>query len=218
MRRDDYKKEVKILRDIESNPSRYMIIHYSCESFYDRTDGKSPRITSIAIRNYDTGQTVSFSIQKEAEIAGIDFNNITENYNNLEKEMLKKYFLYISQHQDTIWLHWNMRDENYGFGAIEHRYKVLCHGAPEGLCVIPDSQKLDVARLMIKKYSVKYIGHPRLKSLLDKNHITPQDFLTGKAEAEAFEHREYIKLHQSTLRKVDVIANIIQRAATINCW
>ncbi len=32
-------------------------IHYSCESFYDRPEGQSPRITSIAIRLLDSGQT-----------------------------------------------------------------------------------------------------------------------------------------------------------------
>ena len=37
-------------------------------------------------------------------------------------------------------------------------------------------------------------------------------FLTGAEEAEAFENRDYVSLHQSTLRKVDVIANIAGRA------
>lgn len=31
------------------------VIHYSCESFYDRTDGRSPGITSIAVRKLDAG-------------------------------------------------------------------------------------------------------------------------------------------------------------------
>jgi len=38
------------------------VIHYSCESFYDRPNGASPRITSIAVRKLDSGQTLSFSI------------------------------------------------------------------------------------------------------------------------------------------------------------
>ena len=29
------------------------VIHYSCESFYDRTDSRSPRITSLAVRKLD---------------------------------------------------------------------------------------------------------------------------------------------------------------------
>jgi len=35
--------------------------------------------------------------------------------------------------------------------------------------------------------------------------------LTGEDEARAFEQRNYVGLHQSTLRKVDVIANILSR-------
>jgi hypothetical protein len=32
-----------------------VVIHYSCESFYDRADGTSPRVTSIAVRNLESG-------------------------------------------------------------------------------------------------------------------------------------------------------------------
>lgn len=47
----------KELDDIWDHPEQVSVIHYSCESFYDRTDGTSPRITSIAIRNLESGQT-----------------------------------------------------------------------------------------------------------------------------------------------------------------
>jgi hypothetical protein len=36
--------------------------------------------------------------------------------------------------------------------------------------------------------------------------------MTGKREAQAFEEKNYVALHQSTLRKVDVLANIAQLA------
>jgi hypothetical protein len=51
-----------------------------------------------------------------------------------------------------------------------------------------------------------------LQTLLDKNHITPLNFMTGAEEAAAFVAGNYVGLHQSTLRKVDVIANIADRA------
>jgi hypothetical protein len=35
--------------------------------------------------------------------------------------------------------------------------------------------------------------------------------LDGPGEAEAFENKEFVKLHQSTLRKVDTLATIINR-------
>lgn len=44
-----------------------------------------------------------------------------------------------------------------------------------------------------------------------KNDITRFDFLEGQGEADAFENKEYVKLHQSTLRKVDVLAEILAR-------
>jgi hypothetical protein len=44
-----------------------------------------------------------------------------------------------------------------------------------------------------------------------KNHIKPMDFLDGSGEAAAFDGKEYVKLHQSTLRKVDVLSNIAER-------
>jgi hypothetical protein len=184
------------------------VIHYSCESFYDRPNGASPRITSIAVRRLDSGQTLSFSIHQVAEERGVPFGEIEAHYDALERQMLDAFYAHVGGHRGMKYLHWNMRDINYGFAAIEHRYRVLS-GEPT---VIEDDRKTDLARLFIDIYGVAYIGHPRLESLLAKNFIKPRDFLTGPQEAEAFEHRNYVGLHQSTLRKVDVIANIADRA------
>ncbi len=60
-------------------------------------------------------------------------------------------------------------------------------------------------------YGIGYIGHPRLEKLVEKNKITNRDFLSGADEAQAFINKEYVKLHQSTLRKVDILANIVER-------
>lgn len=38
--------------------------------------------------------------------------------------------------------------------------------------------------------------------------------MTGAEEAEAFDKKEYLKLHISTLRKVDIIDSIINRTET----
>lgn len=208
MQFEKHKKAVQTLKEIDKNPGNYLIIHYSCESFYDITDGHTPRITSIAVYSYNTAQTESFSIHKTAEKEGIGFEEIEDKYDKLEKDMLDEFFKFVLEHKTMKWMHWNMRDINYGFKAIEHRYEVL-GGTP---VVIEDSSKIDVSRLFIQCYGVNYIGHPRLESLLKKNNIKAKDFLPGAAEATAFGNKEYIKLHQSTLRKVDVIANLLNRA------
>jgi hypothetical protein len=100
-----------------------------------------------------------------------------------------------------------MRDINYGFPAIAHRYRVLGGNPLE----INESNMVDLARLLVAIYGTKYISHPRLQKLMEKNKITDKDFLSGADEATAFQKKEYVKLHQSTLRKVDVIANITER-------
>lgn len=101
-----------------------------------------------------------------------------------------------------------MRDINYGFEAINHRYLVL-GGTP---IEIDDNSKIDIGRLLIDLYGTNYIEHPRFESLCKKNNITMTNSLTGGEEAIAFDNREYVKLHQSTLRKVDNMQSIILRA------
>jgi len=183
------------------------VIHYSCESFYERPEGRSPRITSIAIRKLDNAQTLSFSIHQVAERTGVKFAEIDQHYDNLERQMLDAFFSHVGSHRTVKYLHWNMRDINYGFAAIEHRFRVL-QGDP---VIIPDDRKFDLARLLIDIYGVGYTGHPRLETLLAKNNIKPLDFLSGKEEARAFDERNFVGLHQSTLRKVDILANIAGR-------
>jgi hypothetical protein len=199
----------RVIEGLIARGENTLVIHYSCESFYDRNDGRTPRITSIAVRNIGTGQTHSFSIHKVAELKGIVPADVTKNYDQLERAMLEELFDFVRTHQGYAWVHWNMRDINYGFPALEHRFKVL-GGQP---VILDDSRKFDLARLLPAVYGMKYIAHPRLETLVKKNRITELDFLAGKAEANAFESGDYVRLHQSTLRKVDVMETILERAA-----
>lgn len=189
------------------NPSNVFVVHYSCESFYDRLDGRSPRITSIALRNLESAQTKSFSIHQAAELNEIPLDRIEEHYDELEREMLGGFFAHLARFQNMEYLHWNMRDANYGFQAIEHRFRTL-QGKNAAPFVVDDKQKLDLSRLLQEIYGIDYIGHPRLETLIDKNNISLRDFLPGKKEAEAFDNQEFAALHRSTLRKVDVLGNI----------
>lgn len=205
------RKEVKQRLDaINDRRDMCLVIHYSCESFYDIKDGRTPRVTSIAIRQFSSGQTSSFSIHKSAELKAVPQGEIAARYDELEREMLDEFFAFLKTKPDHTFVHWNMRDINYGFQAIEHRYKVL-KGKPT---TVADDRKVDLARELVALFGVKYAPHGdsgRLHSLMDMNKITAKDVLNGPGEAAAFEQQEYVKLHQSTLRKVDVIANILDR-------
>lgn len=202
------KEALKTLASLFERAKDVVVVHYSCESFYERVDGTSPRVTSIAVRNLESGQTRSFSIHQMAERRGVASADIAGRFNEFEKLMLTEFFEYAKAHSRCQWLHWNMRDINYGFAALEHRAQVLKLKS----ATIPEENRQDLSRLLISIYGKAYIGHPRIESLMKKNQISDKDFLVGGQEAIAFEQGDYVKLHQSTLRKVDVFANIAQMA------
>ena len=199
------------LTEINKKRDNVVVIHYSCESFYDRPDGASPRITSIAVRNLATGQTESFSIHQIAERdKKLTIEDINDHYDELEKKMLEKFYNYAKGHQNHIWLHWNMRNINYGFAALEHRCQVL-GGEP---VEIQESYRRDLSRLLFALYGPDYIEHRRLENLVKLNSISNLNFLSGADEAKAFENGEYVELHQSTLCKVDIISHLADRAVS----
>lgn len=197
----------KRLNELFKDQHSLNVVHYSCESFYDNPAGASRRVTSIAVLSAGAGQATSFSIHHMAERKKIAPDDLHEHYDSLEKSMLAEFYKYVSDHPNNQWLHWNMRDTNYGFPAIEHRYRVLS-GTP---VPIPESHLFDLADAFVDIYGEHYIGHRRLENLMRLNEITDRDFLSGAEEAEAFESREYVKLHQSTLRKIRVIHALAAR-------
>ncbi|VDH09848.1 Uncharacterised protein [Lactiplantibacillus plantarum] len=104
---NDHKEAKKQLKDIERYKDRYLIIHYACESFFS-TQGRSPHITAIAIKDIASNQTKLFAIHQIAETQHIDFHAIQSDYDNLEKEMLKEFFAFVKQNISKTWIHWNM--------------------------------------------------------------------------------------------------------------
>lgn len=139
---------------------------------------------------------------------------ISEILDPLESDMLNGYFSFLHNHSDSTYVHWNMRDDNYGFSALEHRFRVL-GGNP---IILQDNKKFDLARELITLFGKRYAAHTspkgrkgRLMSVIELNRIADTDALQGAEEAAAFVNGEFIKLQQSTLRKVDVLSNIFDR-------
>ncbi|GGZ60744.1 hypothetical protein GCM10008101_13400 [Lysobacter xinjiangensis] len=203
--------------------------------------GGSTRVTCIVVRNLKSAQTKTWSIHKSAELLGqlAALNEIVPSFpqgyshgpggathlnvapsvlaatlDPLELDMLEGYFAFLSRNTDSNFIHWNMRDDNYGFSALEHRYRVL-GGQPT---ILPDSRKFDLARELVTIYGKRYASHTsesgrkgRLMSVIEMNKISDADALQGAEEADAFVKGEYRRLQQSTWRKVDVLANIFDR-------
>lgn len=201
----------KLLNSILEDKNKSLIIHYSCESFVT-SHGRTPRITSICLRYLASSQTKSFSIHLQAQFENKDFNNLTiQEYDFLEKKMLEEFYEFAKSHKDFKWIHWNMRDSNFGFDAIANRYRIL-GGEP---FQIDDDRRYDFPRILGKIYTYDYeknLPDGRLLNLANRNKISIKDALKGKEEADAFDNKEYLKLHKSSLKKVDIIESIIDRS------
>ena len=209
-RLEERNEGLEILKKIYSTKEKSLIVHYSCESFVTN-HGKTPRVTSICIRFLESAQTKSFSIHLQAQFDKMDFNNLSDqDYDKLEKKVLSDFYEFADNHKKYNWIHWNMRNSNFGFEAIANRYKIL-DGEP---FIIDEDRRYDFPRILSKIYTHKYeedLPDGRLLNLANRNSINTQDALKGKDEAEAFDRKQYLELHKSTLRKLDIIDYIIDR-------
>ena len=196
-------------------------IHYACENFDNRI-GRSPRVTAIAVCNLHTEESCSFSLHHTAESVGITKDRIEENYDEIEQQMLRKFFMWLQNHKEDFYLHWNMKDAKYGFQAIEHRYLTLTQ-EKEQPYQVNHSQKTDLARLLQDIYGPEYIENPRFNNILKKNNCIPEGFIEGKYEPLAFQEKRLLEIHNSTVAKARVIRHIAtqtqhQRLKTNTKW
>ena len=74
--------------------------------------------------------------------------------------------------------------------------------------------KIDSAKILINLYDVKYTSsgdYGRLHSICELNKIESKDMLNDKEEFIAFNSKEFIKLYQSTLGKIDILSSLLER-------
>ncbi|MBF8963339.1 hypothetical protein I0P70_08785 [Pontibacter sp. FD36] len=201
-----------ILSHLLHQRSKVRLIHYACEDFMNPY-GRTPRITSISIYDFDTKQVESFSLHLSAQEMGLTERNLDEQQLNiLEKDLLKKFYKYVRANKSCKWVHWKMKDLTYGFQVLELRFKSM-KGKPTK---IQHENKYDLSEILKQVYSNSYetngdIG--KLLALARRNGFKTERALTGVEEAKAFSNKEYQLLHHSTQRKVDSLAFILEEAA-----
>lgn len=141
-------------------------------------EGHSPRITSIAVLHLSSDQMNSFSMHLTAEEKGIRRDDIFDKYDEIEGIMLERFFEFVSScGDDSHWIYWNMKNINYGFEALEHRYRVLTNKHP---CYIREENRFNLSAMLTSKYGYNYAGHPKLASLMDLNGPRRKQFLNGE--------------------------------------
>jgi hypothetical protein len=180
---------IQRIRELEEKLHLVVLIHYSCESFYDVKKG-SPTIVSIAIMDFLGGQVTTCAL--------CDYPD--------EQSMLSTYFKFLEENKDRLFVHWNMNDSVYGFAAIENRYTQLTGENPFRL---PREQMFDLDSLVQVKHGKQYVDHPKLWNLAVLNRYSTLGFKAGKEEAELFKQGCYFENKLSTIRKIHVLADIL---------
>ncbi len=202
-----FKSSSQFIKAIKNNPQNFYIIHYSCQSLNDDNEGLSPRITSIGITHFSTEQTVSFSTHSIAEELHISREFVRDRFDEVEFQLLTRFFEFVRDRRDKNWVHWNMRNLTYGFEHLEHRFSAL---GGKNAPVIPVERRVNLNDILSDRYGANYANHPKMLSLMELNGGMHRDFLTGAQEVEAFQANEFIKMHKSTLFKLGFFYNVIR--------
>jgi hypothetical protein len=199
------------LKNLKEKESLIHIVHYSCQNLSDSNDGLSPRITSIAVLHFSSKMMHSFSLHLVAEKKGISREEIPDNFDKLESEMLGEFYEFVSSHSDAVWVHWNMSNINYGFEVLEHRYEVL---TKKQATKIADVRRKNLSSIITSKYGRKCVDHPRMENLMKVNGGVPRDFLSGEDEVQAFDAKEFLRLHKSTMTKAYWFSDMLHKVFT----
>ena len=163
----------------------------------------------MAVSNLQSGAVTSYSIHAEAELARLAPVQILSRMDQLERTMLDKLFQRFAESSTTSFVHWNMRDEVFGFPAVALRYGVLVGVQPAELA---EARRVDLARLLKDIYGARYVAPPRLLSLARLKGLPTRDYLDGKSEADAFERGAYAAVKRSTLVKLQLILDVLHLA------
>ncbi len=189
------------LKRLNKTPQNFFTIHYACQSF-------SSGITSIAIKNYNTAKTYNYSIYAIAKERDIKEGDIKARFDEIELELLCKFFEFIKKNKYKYWVHWNMRDQGFGFEHLEHRYFVLAKdNAPE----IPAGKRINLNDMLENEHGSDYAGDPRMSSLMKINGRMYRNFLEGEEEVQAFNAGEFDKIERSTSAKVGFFGEVMRK-------
>jgi hypothetical protein len=155
--------------------------------------------------HYATKQTVSFAVHTVAELLGISKEDVESRYDEIEKEMLARFFDFLRDGLDRYWVHWAMRNITYGFEHLEHRSRRLGNPAPPFLHM---EQRLNLSDILKERYGRDYAPDPKMKNLVLLNGPLPPAFLDGAQEAAAFKAKDFIRMHTSTICKVEFFRHL----------
>ncbi len=179
------------IRDLKQDRDDIFLIHYACQGF-DRVKTGAPEISAIVIRNFQTR----------------DFYSFTRNNFETEEELLQEYNEFIRQNRRKIFVHWNMNNDKYGFGAINIRYRKLLGHKPYAIGI---KQLYDLDDLVEFKYGEGYVPHKKFDNLIKKSGLYSDDYKKGAEEAKLYDEGKFYDLQNSVITKVNLLGNILEK-------
>lgn len=181
------------IRELEASKNLIRAIHYGCESWHSVKD-RPVAVVCIAIIDFKTHEEVSFSLTDFAEDA--------------EKNLLQKYYKYLRE-SDARYVHWNMNFSDYGFEAIDNRYRYIFNA--DAPYIIPKDKRFDLDHLISTTYGKMYVNHPKFYNLVSINGLYKRYLLSGKEESNKFEKEEFGDIKRSTTEKARLIALLTKK-------
>lgn len=169
-------------------------VHYSCESFYDALD-HPPSVSAIAVSTVPRGTSITFS--------RIDSRDPDQS----EVDLLSRFFDWLRARPDARLVHWNMNSSEYGFAALENRYRYLGGTNPTSHA---DDRTFDLDDLIAVRHGRNYAGHPRLTRLLALNGVSTRYSLSGAEQARKFAEGAHADLARSTSERATTIAALAE--------
>jgi hypothetical protein len=196
------------LQELFAHPKSVFLVHYACESFDQAAPQGSPRIIAIALRNLDSGQTLSFSVHEELELTACPPALARTRMDQLEYRLLATFYRFLASNKTARFAHWSMSNAKFGFEAIAHRYAV--HGGDRNR--VPHIDMIDLAQMLGDIYGHGNLPKPHFDKLAELNNISRHGFLVGAAEPAAFSAGNYRAVRDSVLAKVSIMAQIAELA------
>ncbi|WP_100464604.1 PD-(D/E)XK nuclease domain-containing protein [Mycobacteroides abscessus] len=189
--------ELAALREAFERGEATVAMHYASGNFYLAKD-HPVEVICISVVDIAEMSTISFSQS--------DYN-VTDEYGR-EKVMLAAFYEYLVAHQDARIVHWNMNNADYGYAAIEARYRWLFEQpAPTSF---PKARMLDLDSVIEELYGEGYAPHPKLKNLAALNKLSQRYWLQGKEEPDKASQGDYAAVQRSTSEKARAVARLVK--------
>ena len=175
------------------NSNDCYFIHYASDGFYNGSS-PAPKISCIVLYNLKNDILVKFSLSHHLNS---DFTHV----GLAEEEIFSDFYVFLKEHPNISFIHWNMQANGFGFKAIQARADELGFDFP-----IPDNDHLFdlssyVAYVAEKKLSIKQV-------LWFNSLLIGDDFLDGKQEAEYFNKGKFNEIYRSVDLKVRGFADV----------